>query len=1023
MLTHATESFKPTHKQSTSTSPATSTPTPNNSSTATSPHFNYRSLFTGSRYESASPTSPSSYAQQTPHSTPYPPFYSQLYSSAPTSADQYQQSQQASRRASMGDSAQRRDNSIDASRRTSVDQLSRRTDVGYGNNQYRTGGHYRPGELSHQSSLMPDIQSQKGYNQYPTVQHSQGQNQYNVNSSIKNPMRSPSYSHPPGSTHHLPSMQHHVMIQPAPPKPSPPPLQFTSQASNPRLIRPAPPPPKLREFAELNRLLPPQQSVQTNAAPALPRAIAPAPTGVENDGRCGSSDNISGQPSPNAQQTGSVQQNESSVLQSGNGQGGNVNGPLTPQDAAQQNEIPRKRAFAWMPTITEEAGHKKYKQAPPPEPPRPINVNGNDIRRVKSPTITSPRTPTHKPIPPHSHSMQQTEMQMSGKDNVDAEEIAKKEQETIMILQSLINNKRLNGEITVSEPISSSSTPVPMDIDRSVRHNPEQATAPDDTGNSTTVPKRSSSTSSLGKKDLVPAKDDPPGEILVTSQREVLQEAEPSTIKDLGASAGDESDDLAMDDCSDDEVNSENGADDDKNNNNNDNNDTNKTNIDKNSYPPSPVRKMTIDSSLGWNSDELETEDEVEEEIVIQFPMLIYNSASSSGIVTEGKPLVSSPKECAFSLENGSLGIDSKDCESGERSGANEETLPPTRKSSNATIISLSRKGSNSSSASTDSKPHEPVMSPTVRRKSTLKDSSDEKLELDKIEWEKNIDLPSYIWAETICLFEQVKQFKEMKNRQPHRKKNHILASLLYILCRQHGLPRTFMEICSAAGIRKQEIGTYYRLMNKLLSNNGLSVGANGPNKMVDSAEFLKRWCQHLRLQSHILDAAIHVYKQANTQNITTGKCPLSVGAAAIWLSVNSWNEARTQHWNRSHEDDEYIRLEQKDVAQVAGVVNATLNSCYKTLSQVKDNLLPPEFLEKAKKLPNRRQPAVESKNGSDNRRGSSESGDETVEIKEESVEVKVEVDSLEESFRKSTIRNKKIEVEEKRLHHRKLKG
>jgi hypothetical protein len=47
------------------------------------------------------------------------------------------------------------------------------------------------------------------------------------------------------------------------------------------------------------------------------------------------------------------------------------------------------------------------------------------------------------------------------------------------------------------------------------------------------------------------------------------------------------------------------------------------------------------------------------------------------------------------------------------------------------------------------------------------------------------------------------------------------------------------MEICSAAGIRKQEIGSYYRLMNKLLKDNGLSVGSNGPNKMVDSAEFL----------------------------------------------------------------------------------------------------------------------------------------------------------------------------------------
>jgi hypothetical protein len=78
-------------------------------------------------------------------------------------------------------------------------------------------------------------------------------------------------------------------------------------------------------------------------------------------------------------------------------------------------------------------------------------------------------------------------------------------------------------------------------------------------------------------------------------------------------------------------------------------------------------------------------------------------------------------------------------------------------------------------------------------------------------------------------------------------------------------------------------------------------------------------------------------------------------------------------------------------------VVNATLNSCYKTLLQYKDDLLPPDFLAKAKKLPNRRQPVAESNNGSEDRRDSSESGEETADMRdEENAEVEDEGGNVE---------------------------
>ncbi|CAG8603767.1 419_t:CDS:2, partial [Ambispora leptoticha] len=243
--------------------------------------------------------------------------------------------------------------------------------------------------------------------------------------------------------------------------------------------------------------------------------------------------------------------------------------------------------------------------------------------------------------------------------------------------------------------------------------------------------------------------------------------------------------------------------------------------------------------------------------------------------------------------------------------------------------------GSNNNSSANTSTVSKRTSCPP-KRKSTIKDPSDEKLELEKIEWEKNIEIPPSIWEETLRLFEVVKQSKEMKNRQPHRRRNHILASILLILCRQHGLPRTFVEICNAAGVRKQEIGTYYRLMLKVFESNGLCTGVNGPSlRMVDSAKFL-----NLKLPDHILEASIHVYRQASSLNITTGKCPVSVGAASIWLAITTWN---------STNDKNLITCEHRDVAAAAGVVNATLVGCFKNLLKYKDDLLPPEFSKEAK--------------------------------------------------------------------------
>ncbi|KAG0352782.1 hypothetical protein BG005_007817 [Podila minutissima] len=246
-------------------------------------------------------------------------------------------------------------------------------------------------------------------------------------------------------------------------------------------------------------------------------------------------------------------------------------------------------------------------------------------------------------------------------------------------------------------------------------------------------------------------------------------------------------------------------------------------------------------------------------------------------------------------------------------------------------------------------------------------------------QWVKKLTMPEDAWVESFNTYERVKRLKELKNRQPVRKREAILAAILYIVCRTLGSPRTFSEICTASGVKRGDIGSYYRLMLKVLEPN---ANPNASARDTDAEAFMVR------------PAAVHVFSQANTLNLTSGKCPSSVGAAAIYLCIYSWNDARrVAHCQRyqcpgcwrgipscslaSHnaaatlangsapvctptmaphdhpdaEDDaRWIRKEHKDVANAVGVVSATLMGCFKNLAPDRARLIPEEFLKVALK-------------------------------------------------------------------------
>ncbi|KAJ2664941.1 hypothetical protein IWW48_000555 [Coemansia sp. RSA 1200] len=211
-------------------------------------------------------------------------------------------------------------------------------------------------------------------------------------------------------------------------------------------------------------------------------------------------------------------------------------------------------------------------------------------------------------------------------------------------------------------------------------------------------------------------------------------------------------------------------------------------------------------------------------------------------------------------------------------------------------------------------------------------------------DWQK-LEVPETIWIEAQELYDRVKVMKKVQNRQPICKRHAIHAALMFILCRNKGIPRTFSEICSAGNVTKREIGMYYNLMRQVLGKEYTAAGRAKP------AEFLQRWCTVLELPAWIAAAATRVYDRADELAIVQGKCPISISAASLWLVIWCYNHrhalkaldfavppdtavssAALPVMAELRASKHAIACDQRDVCKAASVVIATLTSVFRLL-------------------------------------------------------------------------------------------
>jgi transcription initiation factor TFIIB len=136
-----------------------------------------------------------------------------------------------------------------------------------------------------------------------------------------------------------------------------------------------------------------------------------------------------------------------------------------------------------------------------------------------------------------------------------------------------------------------------------------------------------------------------------------------------------------------------------------------------------------------------------------------------------------------------------------------------------------------------------------------------------------------------------------------------VVAASLYGSCRQCNVPRTLDEIASKSRIGRKEIGRTYRFMTRELK---LKLLPTRPQ------DYIQRFCSELKLKGEVQTRANEILKLATERELTSGRGPTGVAAAAIYISSVQCGERRTQ----------------REVAEVAGVTEVTIRNRYKELTE-----------------------------------------------------------------------------------------
>lgn len=161
--------------------------------------------------------------------------------------------------------------------------------------------------------------------------------------------------------------------------------------------------------------------------------------------------------------------------------------------------------------------------------------------------------------------------------------------------------------------------------------------------------------------------------------------------------------------------------------------------------------------------------------------------------------------------------------------------------------------------------------------------------------------------------------FKRIHEKHISRGDNRtgLLASSIYIACKNHKVPRSAHEIAEMFGVKTTTITRNCKKFQEILH---LKLACSTP------ADYVSRFCSQLPIDIKVKELCVHAVSKMQEYGLMTDNSPTSAVSGAIYLVCE--NEGLANEVTR------------KEVAKICGVSDVTVNKCYKKLLPFSEYLL-----------------------------------------------------------------------------------
>ena len=188
-------------------------------------------------------------------------------------------------------------------------------------------------------------------------------------------------------------------------------------------------------------------------------------------------------------------------------------------------------------------------------------------------------------------------------------------------------------------------------------------------------------------------------------------------------------------------------------------------------------------------------------------------------------------------------------------------------------------------------------------------------------------------------LFKMTQQTKAFKGKS----QASIIASCIFIACRQSNNPRTFKEITTLTKVPKKEIGRTFKLLEKFFQRHTadqavvVSGGATVTQEQYNitlstkASELVDRYASNLNLSTRISLIARDCAGALVDHGALAGRSPLSIAGAALYIISHLMGDPKSP----------------REISQVAEVSDGTIRTAYKLVYPDRENWVKKEWLDK----------------------------------------------------------------------------